>query len=556
MTNHRTHIELFAGCGGLCLGLESEGIELLFANELSPMAGETFAYNILGEDLLRLSNQASPATPVSTLWLNSKFRSDSISRRLSENPQNPPEPEQRHDERPLCAKDLERKLLIGSILDLNAHLESNASLAEELKSLDIDLVSGGPPCQSFSMAGLRQRDNHRNTLPLEFARFVSLVKPKMVVLENVSGILHAFSEIKNGKETKYYAWHEVAKSFALIGYIPICLHVNAKYAGVAQNRPRFVMIGIRSDLFPKLSGNLYFEEILENSRIFFERAHSSPTISKEVSGLKYWDTDKHEQYFLNSPISPFIAYGKKDPSGAAHNKNVHTVEDAIGNLCAEGGKSKKGPYLRLLDKSFPPLGIKQSKQEIECLHNNNHRANNLRVRKRFRLYQVLSELQESHPDLVRDVTSYLKSTTGELRESTLKVLLKSYFLEAGDYNERGVLVKYKSADELLRALEKLKSKKQTQRALKRNEPAPAALSIPDDACHYSAELEDIRTLSVREMARIQSFPDWFVFRSKETTGGQMRKFQVPQYTQVGNAVPPLLGKAIGKVVNALFDQIE
>ena len=45
------HIELFAGCGGLSLGLESVGFELTLANELSPMAGETFAFNFLKEDL-------------------------------------------------------------------------------------------------------------------------------------------------------------------------------------------------------------------------------------------------------------------------------------------------------------------------------------------------------------------------------------------------------------------------------------------------------------------------------------------------------------------------
>jgi DNA (cytosine-5)-methyltransferase 1 len=55
------------------------------------------------------------------------------------------------------------------------------------------------------------------------------------------------------------------------------------------------------------------------------------------------------------------------------------------------------------------------------------------------------------------------------------------------------------------------------------------------------------------MARIQSFPDNFVFRSKITTGGQMRKFEVPQYTQVGNAVPPLLGIALASVVAGLLD---
>lgn len=54
------------------------------------------------------------------------------------------------------------------------------------------------------------------------------------------------------------------------------------------------------------------------------------------------------------------------------------------------------------------------------------------------------------------------------------------------------------------------------------------------------------------MARIQSFPDWFVFRSKVTTGGQMRRFEVPQYTQVGNAVPPLLAYALGKVIQSII----
>jgi DNA (cytosine-5)-methyltransferase 1 len=58
------------------------------------------------------------------------------------------------------------------------------------------------------------------------------------------------------------------------------------------------------------------------------------------------------------------------------------------------------------------------------------------------------------------------------------------------------------------------------------------------------------------MARIQSFPDHFVFRSKVTTGGQMRQFEVPQYTQVGNAVPPLLGQALGNVIKAILDKYQ
>lgn len=61
------HIELFAGCGGLCLGLEAAGFDLEFANELSPMAAETFAYNFLREDLQKLQKP----TDRRTKWLGS-----------------------------------------------------------------------------------------------------------------------------------------------------------------------------------------------------------------------------------------------------------------------------------------------------------------------------------------------------------------------------------------------------------------------------------------------------------------------------------------------------
>lgn len=50
------------------------------------------------------------------------------------------------------------------------------------------------------------------------------------------------------------------------------------------------------------------------------------------------------------------------------------------------------------------------------------------------------------------------------------------------------------------------------------------------------------------MARLQSFDDNFVFQGKRTTGGEMRKVDIPQYTLVGNAVPPLMARAIGNVI--------
>ena len=75
------HIELFAGCGGLALGMESVGFELLLANELSPMAAETFAYNLLHEDL-----QQTSLLPSHVQWLSSNYPREQMHLRLRENP--------------------------------------------------------------------------------------------------------------------------------------------------------------------------------------------------------------------------------------------------------------------------------------------------------------------------------------------------------------------------------------------------------------------------------------------------------------------------------------
>lgn len=81
------------------------------------------------------------------------------------------------------------------------------------------------------------------------------------------------------------------------------------------------------------------------------------------------------------------------------------------------------------------------------------------------------------------------------------------------------------------------------------EPAPTITTLPDDVLHYS----EPRILTVRESARLQSFPDWFQFRGKFTTGGALRTKECPRYTQVGNAVPPLLARAIGLAIRATLD---
>lgn len=82
-----------------------------------------------------------------------------------------------------------------------------------------------------------------------------------------------------------------------------------------------------------------------------------------------------------------------------------------------------------------------------------------------------------------------------------------------------------------------------------NKVTPTITSIPDELIHYS----EPRILTVREHARIQSFPDWYQFKGKYTSGGKRRKQEVPRYTQVGNAVPPLFSEQLGYALKEVLN---
>lgn len=93
-------------------------------------------------------------------------------------------------------------------------------------------------------------------------------------------------------------------------------------------------------------------------------------------------------------------------------------------------------------------------------------------------------------------------------------------------------------------------KKRALRVLDPDRPSPTITSMPDDLLHYS----EPRTLTVRENARLQGFPDWFEFKGKYTTGGDLRRREVPRFTQVANAVPPLVARAIGEMLIDLLSR--
>jgi DNA (cytosine-5)-methyltransferase 1 len=94
-------------------------------------------------------------------------------------------------------------------------------------------------------------------------------------------------------------------------------------------------------------------------------------------------------------------------------------------------------------------------------------------------------------------------------------------------------------------------KKHATTLLAADQPASTITTLPDDIIHYA----EPRILTVRENARFQTFPDWFNFTGKYTSGGKMRKSECPRYSQVGNAVPPLFGEAVGLLLRELSEVV-
>ena len=129
------------------------------------------------------------------------------------------------------------------------------------------------------------------------------------------------------------------------------------------------------------------------------------------------------------------------------------------------------------------------------------------------------------------------------KEAIIQDLEKKY-----NFNKKEIIKKFKDKKLSEDDINFLLTKKGIRKKLKYNIPGPTMVTLPDDFIHPTQN----RTLTVREMARIQSFDDSFEFLGKRTTGGPRRKLEVPQYTQVGNAVPPLLAKAIAnEIIKAL-----
>jgi DNA (cytosine-5)-methyltransferase 1 len=467
------YIDVFAGCGGLSLGLEKSGFELELAIEKSDMAAETFYHNFIE----RISDIVS--------WKEFSSLETSVEEQAK------------------------KKLVVK---ELRAVLDSQRIL-KNLKNLDIDLIAGGPPCQGFSMAGRRNPEDVRNQLPWQFLELIEKVNPKTVVIENVSGMRQNF--VKHNREAPFEQLR-IALSKTGSGYFVQPVFLNAMHFGAPQHRPRVMLIGVRKDIALTL-GISVTEETWKSD--FDQRGH---------------------MFFKKRPtLAPKATYFGKD---------ILTVGQAIWDLNESGYsvsnvdpayRKKSGKYAKKMrtDISWMSSNIRKENRPPE-IENHNLRKHADHIKKRFRLYQYLRDNSISSRILNIPAKSDL-TTQGKIFE-VMELLCDAKFPAK---SPDGVLLA-KTLRELAQLIVDLNTKKHSQRPLVLDAPSPTIVSLPDDFVHPTTP----RTLTVREMARFQSFPDNFVFRAKETTGSFRRRFEVPQYTQVGNAVPPVLGEAVGKII--------
>jgi len=192
MSKKHTYIDLFAGCGGISLGLFHAGWHGFFAIEKDKMAFGTLQKNLI----LKKDHFDWPG------WL----------------------PQTEHD--------------------IKEVMKNYRTELENIKG-KVDLVVGGPPCQGFSMAGKRNEGDKRNKLIDAYVEFIKIVKPKMLFFENVKGFTIGFKKENTKEDVRGKAYSNyVTKALKDLGYNVEAKILDFSEYGIPQRRKRFILVGV------------------------------------------------------------------------------------------------------------------------------------------------------------------------------------------------------------------------------------------------------------------------------------------------------------------------
>ncbi len=539
------------------------------------------------------------------------------------------------------------------------------NLLEKVKGRNIDVVCGGPPCQSFSLAGKRRKFDKKDDLFAHYLDVIKILQPKYFVMENVKGILtkeggkikdliineiNSIVDIKEIprlttfiKEIKKSTQHDAFVIDCIIKRIEIeSLKISKvdnhreEYLKSVENKfrqltPKLVNykdsktdkristirhglnLLLRSKELEKLKRDFIKEKdfcnidndyFVDDFNAFIAQLDTSEIITKirrafddlsidvkhqkesndiiealEIYTHSFEDCvqriksfcDKKQIEQLSSIISsirlykieaPFVAnasnYGvpqnrervlfigcRKDqkfisgiPATVSEDEKV-TVFEALYDLDFIGNAEEAFHY-ETVDISKQYNGSAKKMQSL--LKKRDVDGKTFSKGKTFAEWskegRLNSRINPSSPFYVRGAEALANGEkkydvlhnhkTSKQNDDVIKRL--DIILKEGDYRAaQDKLIEYG-----------LTSDKRNYNVLKPSGQSPTVMTIPDDYVHYNSP----RALTVREMARLQSFDDSFVFQGKRSTGGNKRKFEVPQFTLVGNAVPPLMARAV------------
>lgn len=387
----------------------------------------------------------------------------------------------------------------------------------------IDVIVGGPPCQAFARVGrskLREIEAHpeafkhdpRARLYQEYLRYVDAFQPLVVVMENVPDVLnHGGQNIAE----------EICEVLEEKGYVCGYTLLNAAYYGVPQTRERMFLIAYRCEVA---------------DRVTFPAPTHWVGLPPGYDGTRAVALKLLNQNDLTGETHGYI----RPPAASLKLPPAVTAEEAIGDL--------------------PPIYAREE-MEAGTLKRGARRFDvPIRYDGRRRVSAFARLMRDwpgfTAPDFLRDhVIRYLprdyplfaRLNPGDQYPQAYQHALNMFDERVAELKRQGTLIRPGST-----AYERLKSTivppydvgkfPNKWRKMWRDQPARTLMAHlgKDSYSHIHYDSSQARTISVREAARLQSFPDGFVFSGTMNPAGR----------QIGNAVPPLLAKALATTIRA------
>lgn len=399
-------------------------------------------------------------------------------------------------------------------------------IKEALKGKRNWVLIGGPPCQAFSLVGRSRvggvhEEDHRVFLYKEYLRIIAEHQPAVFVMENVKGLLSASlngeklfnwilrdlqdpsSVFKNTVKTKYKIYSLVKSDIKQDkDYL-----IKAEEYGIPQKRHRVILLGIREDLnvIPK---TLNKREKVTLESVIGKLPKIRSGINRRFIDSEFIDGKKKRRYKKIHDDSRIwekhINNFKKEIISWNGLSNYKNKKEVIASEFCKG--SEFVPSINTIEKNHP-LTNWYLDEKLKGIPNHQSRSHLLEDLKRY-MFAAIFTLSEGRFPRMHDYENHNKDLLPDHKSA-----------KTGKFADRF-------------------------RVQLPNEPATTITSHISKDGHYFIHYDpdQCRSLTVREAARIQTFPDNYLFCGSRTA----------QYHQVGNAVPPYLSKQIGDIVKQIL----